>query len=569
MDGSDMSRGRRAFIVTVAIIQMIPAVAVLAIFLVDLVDLVGLLVLVCWGLVAFCAWHRHRVRRRAASAHPRGRPAFTENLSHFGLLYLVPISVAMTAHLCLSLYVSRAGDSLGIERLIALQRSFEAVSAFFTEHLKLSEVKVLAVLAAVHLLTCLLLSGRVGGRRPGRRRWAAALHRVTDVYTRYSGPAAAGLATLAAFTFFGMQLGEPAKELRLRVKVAQKGYAEIAEKVESRFSRRVVAELYEEVRGSFPPSYRRALADPTAVADLAERVRERAERARSRHGVRVPAAEAAVRKAAAGAGDREVPETHLRVESTDRHRPPADVTPEQVSAARDTLPHDGEGGAIDLVADGRKKATLQIEKVVSERIVALTKPLTEAVPLLEPLMQAFVEAADKTLQDRMGEAYDRLMRTAVREPRQLDTAIAREARAVVEGADVGPAVERATGRALVLVEERQRALAVLKRSQARIDERVDRHLAAREAREKARAARQRPVLPPLEHLLSPKGLMLPELYSPDLYLRLRLRSLHNPPSWHYTVPGREPYAQSPPWATRPKPVLPKPQPPRVPLVRVR
>ncbi|MEV0380454.1 hypothetical protein [Nonomuraea sp. NPDC050643] len=60
----------------------------------------------------------------------------------------------------LSFWVSRFGDLVGAGRLITMRRIFEQVSAFFSDNLKLSELKVLAVLACVYLL-----SARAGDAR--------------------------------------------------------------------------------------------------------------------------------------------------------------------------------------------------------------------------------------------------------------------------------------------------------------------------------------------------------------------------------------------------------------------
>ena len=380
----------------------------------------------------------------------------------------------------------------------------------------------------------------------------AALHRLTGFFTTYSGPVAAGLATLASFTFFGLQLGTPAEELRVRVKVIQEGYAEIAEKVESELSERVAVGLHEKIRNGFPSSYRRALAESHTVADLVGRVRQRADEARSKYGITVPAAEAAIRKAvrAGGLGDTE---QRVRIAGTDRAAPPADTTLEQVRKTRSTMNLHDRTGEIDLVEEGRRKVVLQVEKLVSERIVALTKPLTEAVPLLDPLLQAFVEAVDKTVQDRIGQAYDRAMQTAMREPRNLDAVLEHEARTLVEETNVEPFIDHVAEQARELAAEQRRTLSALKKGESLIDRRVERH----RAREARTARRQRvprlnlrplPELPPL--LDAPKP--LPRFFPyPD----------YRP---HY--PYRPPYQDLPHRFSPPRPVIPKPPPPRPPRI---
>ncbi|SEF79606.1 hypothetical protein SAMN05444920_101686 [Nonomuraea solani] len=484
----------------------------------------------------------------------RDNPGFRYNLAAHGVLYLIPIGVAVTFSVVLPWWVPRNADGMDVSRLIALQRLFEQVSTFFSGQLKLSEPKVLGVLAAVYLASVLLASRR--GRLVG------GLHRVADLYTKYSGPAAAGLATLAAFTFFGMRAGDPAHELRLKVKVTQEGYAEVAKRVEAELSARVVSGLYAKVRARFPAPYQRAIAELPQVGELAASVRQEADSARGVYGVTEPAVERALRAARTGEGGA----AEWRVESmAEPAAPPDGITPEQVEAARRGLAGtSADTRAIELVDDGHKKVTLQLEKVVSERIMALTKSLSQAVPMLEPLMAAFADATDKTVQDRMGLVYDRVMATAQRRPGDLPAVIDREVRAVVAAADVAAAVERATPRAEEQAGRHRKLLATLKKGEYLIDRRVDRWAAAQVAKDR-REGKLPKALTLSELLKLTVPLDVPKL--PDLAIR---PDLLRPPFDHRSLYGHgAPYFSRPPSEYRPPPLgghfqAPKPvAPPRV------
>lgn len=503
----------------------------------------GLLAGAIWGLVLLCAGHTRSVRRRLGPDHVRDGADLRYHLCALGVLYLVPIGVATTFYCLLAAWVESFGGTASTDRLIALQRAFEETSSFFSDNLKLSESVVLGVLVGVHLLTCLLLARGTRHRRPDaghgwRFRTAHGLHRGTEFYTRYSGPAAAGLATLASFSLFGMHLGVPADDLRLRLKVAQQGYADVTAKVEADLSTRVTSGLYTKVLATFPPSYRDALSEQATIADLADTVRAHAEETRRRYAVGVPAVDAAVREETARRTRLGALDGDLRVESTGRRDLPGDVTPEQIAASRRALADRPGGGGIDLVADGRRKVTLHLEKVVSERILALTRPLTEAVPIMEPLLQAFADAADQVLQDRIGRAYDRLVGVAVRSPQDLDAAVAREAAVIVDQTDVRRAVADATPRAERLAERHRQTLASLRNGPTLIDRKVTETLKAR------RPPQARPGRPgPLPEL------RLPELLVPEL-----------PPLPRYYPPDLGGY-QRPPYTYRPAPRI-APPPPR-------
>ncbi|MGW4944021.1 hypothetical protein ACWEOZ_20825 [Actinoplanes sp. NPDC004185] len=513
-----------------------------------------------WLLVWWC---RRQVRRAAG---PDGvRTGLEYHLSAVGILYLVPIGLAATFYCLLAAYLRLFGDSIGAERLGTMQRTFEAVSGFFADRVKLSELAVFFVLAAVYLLTCLLLGRQPKERGAGRGwRWrvASAARRSTAFYTRFSGPAAAGLATLAAFTMFGMHLGVPSEDLRLRLKVAQRGYAEVTRQIEADLNRRVADQLWDKVYGSLPQSYRDALSREARIGDLLDQVRAAAEQARIAHGVSVTAIDRMVADETARRNRIVGAPAELRLPAQGRTELPRTVTPEQVATARAAVGASPQPG-IDLVVDGRRTVTLQLEKVVSERIVALLKPLTEAMPILDPLVQAFTEVADTALQERLGAAYDRLVNAALAGrgpgrpgrsgPGQPD--VAEEARVIVEQTDVTRAVERAVPDAERVATTRRMLMASLSAGSTTIDRTVAETLARR--------------TPPRPRPGKPGDLKLPLKPLPPLDLpRLDLPRLNLPAPppriYDYGAPG---YRPGPGYRPPPR-YLPPPRPPARPPVRI-
>ncbi|RSD22897.1 hypothetical protein [Amycolatopsis eburnea] len=463
-----------------------------------------------WGLVAGC----RRYTRRFAG----GGSGLKYHLAAFGVLYLVPVGVAATAYLGLSAYLRWFADTSGTGWLISLQRFFEAVSKFFSEHLKLSEFSVFAALIGVYLLTCLLLARRSDG---WRGRAAAGLGRGADFYTKYSGPAAAGLATLASLSLFGMQLGVPATDLQVKFKIAQQGYADVTRKIEADLTQRVAGKLYGKVEASLPQAYRDALAvRRTDLAGVAEAARSSAERAKSGYDVAVPVVDEALRAEALGRQRADALAPEVRVDGAGAREAPPGITPEQVAAAEAAVGARPAEPGIDLVADGRKKVSLQVEKVATERILAVTKPVTEAVPILEPLVQAFAEAADKTLQDRLSPLYDRLAEIAVRSPRDFAAAVDREAAGLVDRTDVSRPVAAAAPRAEEAARAFQASVSALRAAPGQLDQKVTEVIQARTPPPvldpSGRLRLTFPEIPPLR-LTPPDYFRLPYSYDPGRY----------------------------------------------------
>ncbi|WP_410672674.1 hypothetical protein [Amycolatopsis sp. cmx-4-68] len=501
-----------------------------------------------WGLVWFC----RRYTRRSA-----GGSGLRYHLAAFGVLYLVPVGVAATAYFGLSVYLQWFAGTSSTGWLISLQRFFEGVSRFFADHLKLSEFSVFAVLIGVYLATCLLLARGTGG---WRGRAATGLGRAADFYTKYSGPAAAGLATLAALSLFGMQLGAPATDLRVQIKVAQQGYADITRKIEADLNQRVAGQLYGKVEAAFPPDYRDALAvRRTELADLVASASSSAASAKSGYDVSLPEVDDAVRTETVREAKVQALSPELRAGDAEAREAPSGTTPEQVAAAGKVVEARPAEPGIDLVADSRKKVSLQVEKVASERILALTKSVTDAVPLLDPLVQAFAEAADKTLQDRLAQAFDRLREIALHRPSDYGPAADHEAAGLVAGTDVTQPVAHATPRSEEAARAFQATVSALRAAPGQLDRKVTEVAATRR--------------PPADLPGGPR-LTLPDLGSLRLTLP-NLDTLRLPPPDYYRLPyqydpGR--YGYTPPEQFRVPPEIARvpriAPPPRVSLPRI-
>lgn len=433
-----------------------------------------------WSLVAFCLNYARRVRKNAVAA-PQFMERFRYHLAASGVRYLIPIGIATAFYVLLWCYSYWFRDSLSEHSLIAMQHAFIRAKLSF-DRVKLSGVKILVGLVAIYLLSCVLLSPqRPGNNEHGgtagagnslrrRARLVATLYRAVGIYSKCSGPLAVLLATLASFTLFGTQLGEPAKNLQLRVKEVQAEYTEVTKRTEAELSERVTSALYTKIRDTFPSSYQEALKLPAEIDSEVKNVQQYADDAKSRYGVSDPGVERTLQDEQARIKKVNELKSDLRIEDTERKSVPENTTYDQIEAARKALGSHREDKGIELAREGSKKIFLQTETLVGgEQIMRLAEPLISEIPIVEPLMRTFAEACDKTVEEPIGKYYDRVIEAAMQNPQDLEMVVQREANTIVDKTDIHTLVERATPQAQQQSEKLKQTLSSLPENKLRID----------------------------------------------------------------------------------------------------
>lgn len=470
-----------------------------------------------WVLIVGC------LRYKKAAVRKEG---FRYNLAACAIPCLVPLGLGTAAYVLLAAYISVFGNSLGVGHLIAMQRLFEKTSGFFDRYVELNAAEVMALLIVGYLLSCAVLTARRGKTEriaaPPDGWMRARIWLVTTVsrefgrYGKLAGPIGTVLATLAAFTFFGTQLGQPTRDLRLRVEPIQKGYAEIAKQVRADVSEHVAGALYIKINKSFPASYRAAFPLVTRIEDVAGQI--------DFDGGHLTV-EIVTNDSEARTVDREVSESKRSEAaqadweidgSPQAPAPDGNVTYDQAETAVSKL-SDRQKKAIKVIDDGPKEIVLHVEDVISENILSLVKPLLTAIPLTEPLLQAFSGALDETIQKKVEKLIDRFTREAVDHPADLDHRIETAADQLVAGTDVSAVVRQAVPLAEHETKSTRRTLSDLTTVSSQIDRITN------EA--EAGTGRLDPlVLPPYEpqypgldpsDLLPPNFEEQPPSYSPD------------------------------------------------------
>ncbi|WP_409463225.1 hypothetical protein [Amycolatopsis sp. GA6-003] len=484
-----------------------------------------------WLLLVFCANYRARAEEQSG---------FRYHLADAGVRYIVPVTLGTAFYLLLSAYVAIFGDGLTYGWLLTLQHTVENVSTFFSDDLKLSPFGVLVTMVVLYLLGCLLLGARL--RKPpddedltGFMRFRAGTVTVLDKtfsgYRKHAGPIGAGLATLAAFTFFGLQLGNISHDLQLRIKIVQSGYADVAAQARQEVSEHVAANLYQKVYDAFSSSYRDAVAHVQDVHAAWSSATQHAEIAKLDHQVSDPDVDALLLKertrenAVAGLDDK--PQVEL---PTPLSTPDGDLTVDQVRTAQDKI-HARQQKAIDVVSEGPKKIVLHVESLVSAKVLEVLKPLTTDIPITGPIVEAFSKAIDKKLQEKLELLYDRASSVAVRDPAQLDALIGREATALVAETDVTAAVRDQTESATRQVQAQADLITQLGDGSTKLD----RAVAAKETAAAAEAAKNPP---PKLKMIDPIPL---NLHPPTFYDYGYPNSSRFPYQYEYPHPDVHPY----------------------------
>ena len=415
---------------------------------------------------------------------PSGRPPTWYYLATGIFPYLVAFACATTVLVIWQQFLRVQSDDLSLETLIMLESRTARFSSLFADYVKPNEVTV-----ALVLLALLVLSWRARAtvdRHPlgyastdRSTRVLDSAQRVVAVYTRYSGPVAAFLAVLAAVTLLGNEAGRSASDLQLRIKTAESGYALIAERTEALLAERVTTSAFNKVYDALPPDYRGAMTLPATIDEVYAELERHAAAARRDHTVSSTEVEQLLaderRRQAARAGV----EQHVSVRAPSRTPDvPKWLTRTAIETARSSATA-RPAEPIDLVRDAHRAYTLQIEKVVTERIGQALKPLSAAFPIVEPVVNALIDSLDQAFQERLGRAYDRLMEVAVTRPDSFAGELDRAARTVVDGIDVGPAARHAAALGEPHAVELRSRLDALQRGPALVDAAVDEELRRR------------------------------------------------------------------------------------------
>ena len=430
-----------------------------------------------WALITvlsglLCLSFRKRTKRYKNVEQPVvGR--LVTNLCSCSLYYFVPLFLVAILFLGLTFWLANFGDSIAFSTLVEVERRLDAISEFFSDYIRLTELEVLLLLVALVILGYL---GVVSGTLFQQSRQA--LFR----YHKLTTPVYAFLAILTSFTLLGSQVGTPLKTVQLQIDSIQKGYAEVVKRVEAEINHRFTVGVYQQIMASFPADYKTAIQAQGTVDSRIEELDIRYASSWGDYAGRDKALDSFLEREKARIKKAAAVNTELNTEvhgsgASAPGRSAGDVTSDHAGTAKkESVPRGGvprtgvEAGKKDPGARGRVEAAkkkdvttarveaakkesaklashpqaapikipiggrtllLQAPKVSRELLTQLFKPIIADIPILEPLVAALEDTVDKAVEERLKKATERTVAEAMRDPSRIAAVVPAETNRVL------------------------------------------------------------------------------------------------------------------------------------------
>lgn len=351
--------------------------------------------------------------------------------------FLVPFVVITFLYLMLSLVVAIASNYTSLHYLIRFEESLEKLKTFFTIF-KLNAIEALFVLVALYLLGFLRFPSQMSKK----------LFSLFDKYQIILRRVYIVIVLLCSFTFFGTQLGEPTKNLSLRIKTVRDGYAELCKEVQNTIAEEVAISLYPKVHYKFPQPYQDALKSPTRIEQETNALRDYYNSVRSKFDTKDANVDSIIdkvsrRKKTASDLEKEIkiPEDASKRRYYSVIKDPRQINYKKIQNAKIALGNYRSGlqpRVINLLQiEGGKKITSQIPKVFTGEVKkTLFRQIIKEYPILEPIVDVFFQTLDKEIETNVEQAVDRATNTTIKNPENIETIITNETKKIVQQKNV-------------------------------------------------------------------------------------------------------------------------------------
>ncbi|MCJ7457654.1 MAG: fibronectin type III domain-containing protein [candidate division Zixibacteria bacterium] len=353
--------------------------------------------------------------------------------------FLVPFVVVTSLYLVLALVISIvvASDSATLHFLIRVEETLAKVKSFFSIF-KLNAIQALIVLFALYFLGFL--------RFPAEK--SKKLFTLFDKYQLFVRRTYIVLVLLCSFTFFGTQLGEPTKNVSLRIKTVREGYADLCKEVQDTIAEEVAIGLYPKVHDQFPQSYQDAFELPTKIEQETNDLRDYYNSVRTEFGANDRNVEAILERGSSRTKTASDLERELKIpEDSPKRRyylvvtDPRQINYEKIDNAKTAISkyrNRLQSRVINLLQiEGGKKITSQIPKVFTGEVkMALFRQVIKEYPILEPVVDVFFRTLDEKLETKVEQAVDRVINTTVKSPENVEKVITEETGKIVQQKDV-------------------------------------------------------------------------------------------------------------------------------------
>lgn len=322
-------------------------------------------------------------------------------------------------------------DSITLDSLFRFEKFLEELKTFFSIF-KLNAIEALVVLVALYFLGFF--------RFPAKK--SKKLFSLFDKYQLVVRRVYIVLVLLCSFTFFGTQLGEPTRNVNLRIKSVRAGYSDLCNEVHSAFWEEVSQQLYPKVHDSFPQPYKDALGLPTKIEQETNSLRDYYNSVRNEFGINDRNIEALLDRGsllARKASDLkvELPDDAIKGLDYSSIPIPKQINYKKIEDAKNVAYQyrsNLQSQSIELLKiEGGKKVTCQIPKVFTEEAKkALFRQIVRDYPILEPIVDVFFRTIDKQIEMKVEQSIDQLVNSTIQNPESFNKSVVEQASTIVE-----------------------------------------------------------------------------------------------------------------------------------------
>lgn len=342
--------------------------------------------------------------------------------------FLVPLVLVVSFYFSLIMFASIAMDQATLGFLVSFERTLVKLKPYFSIF-EPNALIVLGILLLFYLLAVLRLPTETLKK----------MFKLFDKYHLATKRIYIVLVLLSSFTLFGPYLGQPTRDLKVRINAIREGYADVHQEVKAAITNNVMRQLYTKTYNAFPDSYHKALQLPVDTESRLVTLRSEYVSAQEKYGIKIGAVESAI-----DAGDSRIKQatalvTDVKIpEGRDKEvKVPEQITFREIKAAKRSLSQYQDAWRLKVITllkiEGGKRVTAQLPKVLTSGLKAqLFGELIKTHPILETVVDVFFGTIDDELETRVDSEVDRLTATIANDPKNPQTRIEAEAAHIVD-----------------------------------------------------------------------------------------------------------------------------------------
>ncbi len=399
----------------------------------------------------------------------------------YGLDFLVPFFFVALLYALIPVMILVSYENVNLQFLIDLEVFFLKIKDYFS-FVKLSEWQILIIFLLVFVFGLLRMS--VGKSKK--------VFSAIDKYRMLTRRIYIALVLLCSFTLFGTQMGAPTNDLRVRIKAIREGYADLEKKVEEVIFQEVSKEILIKIQESFPDSYKFALTIPVKIDTEFVSLQKIYDDGQDKYGFSSQKIEGIIENRSAKLetlkkvdsnvkyyDDRFVviggiyvldakDKKNKKIQSAKNVKSLSDFNAKYISendwskikndiynkidtkkigkkeieiANKAIINYKNSGSRERIIKllniEGGKQIVCQIPKVItSEMKMALLKPMFEAYPILEPIVDVFNNTLNKSIEKKVESSIDDLTKSIARHPDDAENSIRRYSSSLVKDVNI-------------------------------------------------------------------------------------------------------------------------------------